>query len=266
MIGTIDKRLGLSGMMNNLVKNFKYTTAANIVGTGLGQSLYEIITDMGQVIDTAIPFITAAGFGMDLHAKVTDLIQAGLGGLSVISGIGTLISGLSNGAAFTNLDESLWNTTGLSASGTGLGGIGTGGGSGTSRKAVAGGGDIAGMEVTDAQRSALGTQGYDEGATKAPEKNTDDVFYEIESLHAEITKLLNEINSNLFGTNGQRKPILVDINSLPSGIVVGEKAEQSLKVSVTNGEIERIPVEIGGGFAEGITSGLANIFSVGQGD
>jgi len=36
MISTIGERLGMSGMLSNLKNNFLYTTAANLVGSGMG--------------------------------------------------------------------------------------------------------------------------------------------------------------------------------------------------------------------------------------
>ncbi len=64
--------------------------------------------------------------------------------------------------------------------------------------------------------------------------------------------MLEEINISLFG-GANRKPMLVDINSFPNGIVNNEIGTQSLRVNVTNTEIERIPVGIGIGVEDVFT-------------
>ena len=197
MISTIGERLGMSGMLSNLKNNFLYTTAANLVGSGMGQFLYETITEFGNMIDTAIPGFSVLGTGVDFGgAHITDYINAAIGGLSIISGIGTAIQGIASGNAFANLNPRDWNT--WNGQGTGFAGITSGGGK--SLVAVGGaGGDIASTEISSAKSSAAKQQGYDEASTEPPDKDTDDIFAEIHTL-AEY----------FFGEN--RKPILVDIN------------------------------------------------------
>jgi len=258
MIGSIGERLGVSGMLSNLIGNVKYTSAANLVGTGLGQAIYEVIDSLVGAVDTAIPFISAAGFGVDLEASVSDLVMGGLGGLALLgSSVATIIQGLGGPAALTNLSSSMWDTTGLAG---GAGFTSTSGGAGKSRRISVGGasGDMSTMEVTEAKSGALQAQGYDEGATAAPEKNTDDIYDLIEETNQKIYELMQEINDNLFGSN--RRPVLVDINSMPSGMTSGSDSEQSLHVVVTNTELERIPIDGGiGGFGTEISQALSSV-------
>lgn len=260
MIGSIGERLGVSGMLSNLIGNVKYTSAANLVGTGLGQAIYEVIDSLVGAVDTAIPFISAAGFGVDLEASVSDLVMGGLGGLALLgSSVATIIQGLGGPAALTNLSSAMWDTTGLAG---GAGFTSTSGGAGKSRRLSVGGasGDMTTMEVTEAKSGALQAQGYDEGATAAPENDIDDVYTLIENRSKEIYDLLQEINGNLFGIGTDRKPLLVDINSMPSGMTSGSDSEQSLHVVVTNTELERIPIDGGiGGFGTEISQALSSV-------
>ena len=159
--------------------------------------MYETITEVGNMIDTAIPGFSVLGTGVDFGgAHITDYINAAIGGLSIISGIGTAIQGIASGNAFASLNPRDWNT--WNGQGTGFAGITSGGGK--SLVAVGGaGGDIASTEISSAKSSAAKQQGYDEASTEPPDKDTDDIFAEIHTL-AEY----------FFGEN--RKPILVDIN------------------------------------------------------
>ena len=149
------------------------------------------------MIDFEIPSVGVLGNFLSFNgAKISDIINAGIGGFGLISGIATVINALGGHSAFTNLSESVWNTWG--PSGTGFAGVT--GGAGRSLVYTGGAaGDITRSEYTDAASSATKTLGYDEGATKAGEKNVDDVWKE-----------LNELRNKMFGEN--REAILVDIN------------------------------------------------------
>ena len=149
------------------------------------------------MIDTAIPGFSVLGTGVDWGgAHITDYINAAIGGLSIISGIGTAIQGLASGNAFASLNPKDWNTW----NGQGTGFAGVTGGTGKSLVAVGGAsGDIASTELSSAKSSAMKQQGYDEASAEPPDKDTDDIFSEIHTLY-----------ECFFGEN--RKPILVDIN------------------------------------------------------
>lgn len=196
MIGSIGERLGLAGMVENLKNNFLYTTAANLVNNPIAQIIYSTIKDFTGLIDFSLPTVGVLGNYISFEGtKLSDIINAGIGGLSIISGIGTLVNGLMSGNTLS-IAESLWNTWG--SSGTGFAGISGGAG----RSLVYTGGaasDIAGSEYTEASSNATKTMGYDEGAARASDKNVDDVWTE-----------LSELRKNMFGDN--RKAILVDIN------------------------------------------------------
>jgi len=206
-------------------------------------------------MDVKIPGIMAAGFGIDFAGnKITDFIRAGIGGISIISGIGTLINGLTSGNAFTNLSSDWWDTTGLVTSGTSLSGIsGTGRGSSL---AVSGGAgeDITKSELQSASSSAKEMQGMDESAGTPPEHDTDDIYEKIEelSLYLEIIKNdVHEMKDSFFGAN--QKSILVKI---ANPIFAGEGENQSIRTLIENSNTDPVPVEYSGFGGSGGVTGL----------
>ena len=242
MVGTISERLGMAGMIDRLLDNVTYSAAANVVGNSVGQALWQMIDRVSGIIDIAIPSVGVLGNFLSLNGSSTsDLIKFGLGGVgSLIGGTTAVINSIRNGGAGWNLSSDLWDTTGLASSGSGFANLSAGGGK--SIKVATGGGDITSMEVADIKSDTLKQQGYDEGATAAPEKSVDDIWDNITKLDEDIIAILNQMREDMFGAN--RKPLLVDINNMPKKMTEGDGDSQALRVVVGNTDADRVPVEL----------------------
>lgn len=93
----IASRMGISNIMDNLFSNMQYQTGANIAKNPASFALWKITNLIqnatgGQGI--AIPFISAFGNGFDFNADVTNLMQMGIAGVSLLSNIGGIMGGL----------------------------------------------------------------------------------------------------------------------------------------------------------------------------
>ena len=94
-MGQLSEREGIANILENLFSNFTYSTGMGIASNPALYATWKI-TDMIQSVTGGIniPFVTAAGFGLDLETTVENLMKIAIVGASTLSGIGDIISGL----------------------------------------------------------------------------------------------------------------------------------------------------------------------------
>lgn len=103
MANSMGSRTAVGTMVNNVIENFKYSTAASI---GNDPVLYTMYTVASMLDDTvggiAIPTIGAWAMGngveVDLEATVSDLMRTGAMAGGLLSGIGKMIGGIAKGS------------------------------------------------------------------------------------------------------------------------------------------------------------------------
>lgn len=108
-------REGISNILENLFSNITFGTGMNIASNPVTYAIWKI----ADVVQSAtgginIPFITAMGSGIDLNATVEGLMKLGVAGVSFLSNIGNIVSGI--GSAFGDNAAGLLGTLGITPS------------------------------------------------------------------------------------------------------------------------------------------------------
>lgn len=192
-------RLSTIQMMNTALNNV-FTSMGGDVSSNLftygSYKLIDLLQSAG--VDAEIPYLSAAGFGLDLHASVGDLIKVGIIGISSLSRLGSIIGGLTSGGG---IDLSSWGGQDVLTRGTGVTLADTLR-AGTSHSASVGkgsssyndmeGGSLAGQ--ADKAKEAQKKTGMQE---KTPEKTLDDIWklatrQSDEIIHVQVDKLAND--------------------------------------------------------------------------
>lgn len=104
MARTIWTRMSAGEMMGNLIDNFKSTLATGVANNPLLYAMWTISNMLDQLVGgIAIPSIGAWAMGtgtdIDLETTVADLMRVGALGRGLLSGIGSLVSGMTTNSA-----------------------------------------------------------------------------------------------------------------------------------------------------------------------
>jgi hypothetical protein len=94
-MGELTSRVSVAGMMQNLYDNVNYSIATSIATNPVTYALWQV-TSMIEDLTGGIPLTTISTLGnmVDLNTTVTNLMRAGIVGVSSLGAIGSLISGL----------------------------------------------------------------------------------------------------------------------------------------------------------------------------
>jgi len=89
-------RMTMSEMLDNVWENLEFGLASNVASSPALSAIWKV-TDMiqSQTGGINIPFISAAGFGIDLNTTIENLVKLGVVGISSLGMIGDMVSGLS---------------------------------------------------------------------------------------------------------------------------------------------------------------------------
>ena len=171
-------RLSRVQMMNTALNNV-FTSMGGDVSSNLftygSYKLVDLLQSAG--VDAEIPFLTAAGFGLDLHASIGDLVKVGIIGISALSRLGSVIGGLTSEGG---INLSSWGGQDVLTRGTGLTLADTLR-AGTSQSASVGKGsssysDVEGGSLAGQADKAKETQKKTGMQEKTPEKTLDDIW------------------------------------------------------------------------------------------
>lgn len=178
MVDLLHGRLSRVQMMNTALTNMFTTMGGDVSSNLFTYGSYKLV-DMLQSagVDAEIPFFTAAGFGLDLHASIGDLLKVGIIGISSLSRLGSVISGLTSAGG---LNLASWGGQDVLTRGTGLTLADTLR-AGTSQSASVGKGsssysDIEGGSLAGQAEKAKETQKKTGMQETMPEKTIDDVW------------------------------------------------------------------------------------------
>ena len=120
-VGQLGSRVSMAGMLTNLMENVKYSIGTNIVSNPATYALWEVtsmIEDLTGGIN--LPTISAFGNSVDLNTTVTNLMRAGIVGVSTLGSIGSIISGIGSTFAPSSMLSKLGIENSTSASKTQL--------------------------------------------------------------------------------------------------------------------------------------------------
>ena len=97
MAGTMHLRTSLGEMMQNVWANGQYTLASSMANNPAAYLLYKVASLLDATTGgIPLPFISAAGFGVDLETTVADLMRVASLSTGIIGSFGQMIEGLSN--------------------------------------------------------------------------------------------------------------------------------------------------------------------------
>lgn len=117
-MGQLGSRVSTAGMLNNLMENVKYSIGTGIASNPATYALWEVTSMIEDLTGgISLPTISAFGSSVDLKTTVTNLMRAGIVGVSTLGSIGSIISGLS-GAASTFAPSSMLSKLGIENSST----------------------------------------------------------------------------------------------------------------------------------------------------
>jgi hypothetical protein len=95
MMTSISERVSAGAAMENLKDNFKYTLASGIASNPALYTTYALGSILNDTVGgIAIPAFSVMGNMVDLETTIADLMLAGSLGVSAMSGIGSMLSGL----------------------------------------------------------------------------------------------------------------------------------------------------------------------------
>ena len=128
MASTSWQRVGTPQMLQNIMANFKYTTAETIANNPMTYLIMELATAAKDIGGGGnIPFINAMGFGVDLNTNIADLMLMGTLGFGMLGSIGSLIGGLRGGLGLDGILKNFGiGATAITSRGTGSGLLTTG--------------------------------------------------------------------------------------------------------------------------------------------
>lgn len=106
-------RVSVAGMMQNLYDNFNYSIGTSIASNPVTYALWQITSTI-EDLTGGIPLPTFSYIGnmVDLNTTVTNLMRAGIVGVSTLGGIGSILSGISS----TFAPSSMLSKLGISGS------------------------------------------------------------------------------------------------------------------------------------------------------
>lgn len=174
----LSSRMNIASMLSNVYENVVYGVASDMVNNPATYGMQKMLDFMvSEGVNFNIPFINAMGFGLDLNAGVTDLLQLAVGASQATMLVTNLLQGLGSSGG-TNLDA--WGFEEYNQRGDGFNFAAYSTLGGTSGSAY-----VSNSSTSDQNTSAISSATDDAEETgkitgknqEVPEKTTDD-FYE----------------------------------------------------------------------------------------
>lgn len=106
-LNSLSKRVNMAEKLSNLYNNAVYGVAEDMVSNPAMFAMTKMLNFMEESkIDIAIPFVNAAGFGLDLNTSVQDIMRLGIGLGQATSLMTNILGGLFSGGG---MDLDSWN-------------------------------------------------------------------------------------------------------------------------------------------------------------
>lgn len=107
-------RLSVGEMMTNMWENIQYGLAAGVSSNPALYALWNVSNALQDLVGGInIPFVEAAGFGVDLNATVSELMRVGALSGGILASTGQLIAGITRGSAGGFSAEAMLRSLGI---------------------------------------------------------------------------------------------------------------------------------------------------------
>lgn len=198
-LNEISSRVSIAEKIQNVMSNIKFSIGQGIAENALMAGTWSI-ADLIQSVTggIAIPAVMAAGFGIDMNTTVENLIKTGIVGISTLSKLPDLFTGLATANNFSQMMGTYGigydPTARMRTTGTGLGRRFRG--LGTSEASIIGSGDAEGIAAFEVMKAKAPAEVQQEQAAK-DQKTSNDIFnylvYLLDPKLSTMTQLLGSM-------------------------------------------------------------------------
>ena len=194
MANSITKRMSTGEMMDNVWENFKYSLGASIGANPVTYAIYKAGGLLDDVVGgIALPDIKFMGTGVNLQTTVADLMRVAALSGGVMTGIGSMLSGLGSGGNGASMLKKLNIGANLTTVQRGSGNLGIGErGASTSSSGYVGnasGSDVKNKVMSDASEEQENT------LATVKEENTEVTIEDVNENVVLIYKLLEDVTT-----------------------------------------------------------------------
>lgn len=226
----VASRTSVAEMINNVMSNIKYDIGLGIASNPVMAGMWQI-TDLIQNVTGGIPIptISVFGYSLDLETTVENLIKTGIVGVSALSKIGNLFTGLANAGNMGGLIEKFG--IGNSAYDVLKQGEGLAGRSKTlSTSSTAYVGSFSGGDIQDQylnEENAKGKKKQQEQKEQSNERTTTDVFDYLTQMFDPKFNMLLEMTAATAGFDYREVKDTISPTGEASKISLGTKVSVS---------------------------------------
>lgn len=198
-------RVDIASMLSTLYENVVYGVASDMVNNPATFGMTKMLDFMVENgVNINIPFINAMGFGLDLNAGVTDLMQIALGATQGVMLVTNILQGLASGGGMNlnNWGATEYNKRGDSFNFSSYSTIG--GTSGSTYVSNSSTSDMSSSSISSATDDAEETGKITNKNQKTPEKTTDDFYKAIIGKDAtDYVKINDDTLLRVYDENGK---------------------------------------------------------------
>jgi hypothetical protein len=154
MAGTMGDRTSLGEKLTNIWDNGQYTIASSISSNPAAYLIYKLASLLDSTVGgIPLPFVSAAGFGVDLETTVADLMRVGAISVGILDSLSPMVAGLSNSFSGQAMLQQMGIGAGsgltVTPRGSGGGGVGASAGGGASTSDSGYVGSSSGSDIKD---------------------------------------------------------------------------------------------------------------------
>lgn len=122
LYGSMSDRTHAAQIASNIKANVMQSSALGLASNPITATMWQLLDTTDSLVNTALPFISALGSGVDIHNSITGLMKLGFAGIGLITSGVQALSGSSTGNGLLNFKESTTRGTGF----TGINGFNSG--------------------------------------------------------------------------------------------------------------------------------------------
>ena len=201
-------------MLQNIMANFRYSTAETIANNPMTYLIMELASAAKDIGGGGnIPFISAAGFGVDLNTNIADIMLMATLGTGMLGSIGSLIGGLRNGVGLDGILKSFGvGATAVTSRGTGSGLLTTG------YQQISESGYVGNSSASDVQQKTL-DNAYSDANNQLVEATESQDETKLSTVDEHIVNIYNLLSDVINGASYLH--VINDSYNFPNGVSGG---------------------------------------------